>query len=183
MRRSKKKNAPNQLPSSSDKYRINNRIKSPEVRVIGENGEQLGLQSLQEALVLASQAGLDLVEVSPTAVPPVCKIIDYGKLKYQLQKKETQAKKNRTETTVKELKLRYCTDTGDLETKLKHARKFLKDGCKVKFSMRFKGRERAFVTLGREKLEKIVEKLSDVSALDGGSDFSGSQLQILLEPS
>ena len=113
----------------------------------------------------------------------MCKIIDYGKFKYELQKKESSAKKNRTETTLKEVKLRYCTDTGDLNTKLRQARKFLENGSKVKFSIRFRGRERAFMRLGREKLDNIVERLSDVASQDGSSNYNGSQLSIILEPS
>ncbi|MEA5508869.1 translation initiation factor IF-3 [Crocosphaera sp. UHCC 0190] len=182
MRRAKTRNKPVKPFEQSDQYRVNHRIKAQEVRVISEDGQQLGIQSLQEALSLAEQAELDLVEVSPNASPAVCKIIDYGKFKYQLQKKEAQAKKNRTETSVKELQLRYCIDTGDLDTKLNQARKFLKDGCKVKFSMRFRGRERAFIQLGREKLEQIVERLRDVANLEGNSSYSGNQLHIFLEP-
>ncbi|MEM8777665.1 MAG: translation initiation factor IF-3 [Cyanobacteria bacterium P01_G01_bin.49] len=181
MKRSRRRNRP--VPfEQSNQYRVNNKIRAKEVRVVNQEGEQLGIQPLQEAISLAKQAELDLVEVAPNASPPVCKIIDYGKFKYQLQKKESQAKKNRTENSVKELKLRYCTDTGDLNTKLRHARKFLSDGCKVKFSMRFRGRERAFMKLGREKLDGIVERLSDVANLDGNSNYNGSQLSIMLEP-
>lgn len=152
------------------------------MRVVNEEGEQLGIQPLSEGISLAEKAGLDLVEVAPNASPPVCKIIDYGKFKYELQKKEASAKKNRTENTLKEVKLRYCTDTGDLNTKLRQARKFLENGSKVKFSMRFRGRERAFMKLGREKLDKIVERLSDVANQDGNSNYNGSQLSIILEP-
>ncbi|MEA5533860.1 translation initiation factor IF-3 [Crocosphaera sp. XPORK-15E] len=182
MRRAKTKNKPVKPFEQSDQYRVNNRIKAQEVRVISEDGQQLGIHPLQEALSLAQQAELDLVEVSPNASPVVCKIIDYGKFKYQLQKKEAQAKKNRTETSIKELQLRYCIDKGDLDTKLNQARKFLKDGSKVKFSMRFRGREKAFIQLGREKLEQIVERLRDVANLEGNSSYSGSQLHIFLEP-
>lgn len=182
MRRSRRRNKPVKPFEQSNQYRVNKRIRAKEVRVVDNDGEQVGIKPLQEAISLAQQAELDLVEVAPNASPPVCKIIDYGKFKYQLQKKEAQAKKNRTENSVKELKLRYCTDTGDLDTKLKHARKFLSDGCKVKFSMRFRGRERAFMKLGREKLDHIVERLSDVGNLDGNSNYNGSQLSIMLEP-
>ena len=143
-------------PQQSEVYQFNSKIKAKEVRVIDNNGQQLGIKPIQEALSLAQNAELDLVEVAPDASPPVCKIIDYGKFKYRLQKKEAEARKNRTDNAVKELKLRYCTDTGDLNTKLKHARRFLADGCKVKFSMRFRGRERAFMKLGNEKLEQVV---------------------------
>ncbi len=183
MGRLRKRNRPVTSSNKSDQYRVNNRIRAKEVRVVNDEGDQLGIQPLQEAIDLAQQAELDLVEVAPKASPPVCKIIDYGKFKYQLQKKEAQAKRNRTENSVKELKLRYCTDVGDLNTKLRQARKFLNDGCKVKLSMRFRGRERAFMKQGREKLDNIVERLSDVGGKEGSSNYNGNQLSIVLEPS
>lgn len=181
MRRSRR-NTPIKPFKQQDKHRINKSIRADEVRVIGENGEQVGIKSLQEALMLAKEEELDLVEVASEASPPVCKLIDYGKFKYRLQKKEAEAKKNQTDNTVKELKVRYCTDSGDLNTKLKHARKFLSNGCKVKFSMRFRGRERAFVNLGQEKLEQIAKQLSDVANLDELSSQSKSQMHVLLTP-
>ncbi len=165
-----------------EQYRINTKIRTKEVRLIGESGEQIGIIPVEQALVLAQEAGLDLVEVAANASPPVCKIIDYGKFKYRLQKKEASARKNRTDNAVKELKLRYCTDTGDLETKLRQARKFLTDGSKVKFSMRFRGRERAFTHLGKEKLDNIVKQLSEVANLEESSPLKGSQLHIVLAP-
>ena len=169
-------------PQPSEAHQFNTNIRAKEVRVIDDNGQQLGIKPIQEALQLAQNAELDLVEVAPNSSPPVCKIIDYGKFKYRLQKKEAEARKNRTDNAVKELQLRYCTDTGDLETKLKHARRFLADGCKVKFSMRFRGRERAFMKLGKDKLEHVVEQLSDVASIDGQSSQRGNQLHILLAP-
>lgn len=183
MGRPRRRNKPFQPFNRSNKHRVNNRIKAEEVRVVAENGDQVGIKPLQEAINIAQEANLDLVEVAPNASPPVCKIIDYGKFKYELQKKESLAKKNRTENTLKEVKLRYCTDTGDLNTKLRQARKFLSNGSKVKFSMRFRGRERAFMRLGREKLDHIVDRLSDVANQDGNSNYNGHQLSIILEPS
>ena len=150
-------------PVQKEQHRINDKIKAQQVRVIDSDGEQIGIEPLQDALALASQKQLDLVEIAPQASPPVCKLIDYGKYKYQLQKKEAEAKKNQQDNVVKELKVGYRTDIGDLKTKLKHARSFLSDGNRVKISMRFKGRERAFAHLGREKLEEMVDKLSDVA--------------------
>ena len=126
---------------------------------------------------------LDLVEVAPTAKPPVCKILDYGKFKYKEQKKEAEAKKNRTETTIKELRLRYRTDVGDLETKLKQARDFLAEGDKVKFVMRFKGREAMYIDLGKVKFDQIVERLSDVAVIDDRSPAMGRQIHITFAPS
>ena len=165
-----------------DKHRINEKIQAQQVRVINSDGEQAGIQPLEQALALATEKQLDLVEVAPQASPPVCKLIDYGKYKYQLQKKESEAKKNQRENTVKELKVRYCTDVGDLKTKLKQARSFLSDGNKVKFSMRFRGREKAFVHIGKEKLEQIVGQLSDIAKVYERNLRSKSQMHITLIP-
>lgn len=167
---------------NQDKHRINGKIKAEEVRVIDSNGEQVGIQPLEKALALATENQLDLVEIAPLASPPVCKLIDYGKYKYQLQKKEAEAKKKQQDNIVKELKVRYCTDVGDLKTKLRHARNFLSDGNKVKFSMRFRGREKAFVHLGKEKLEKIIEQLADVATVYESNFRSKSLLYITVAP-
>ncbi|MBE9044836.1 translation initiation factor IF-3 [Pleurocapsales cyanobacterium LEGE 10410] len=165
-----------------DKHRINEKIQAPQVRVIDDNGEQVGIQPLQQALSLAQESQLDLVEIAPQAEPPVCKLIDYGKYKYQLQKKESEAKKKQTDNAVKELKIGYRTDVGDLKTKMRHARNFLSDGNRVKLSMRFRGREKAFVDLGKEKLEQIVEQLSDVANIYERNLRSRSQVYITLTP-
>jgi translation initiation factor IF-3 len=182
LRKAKTRNKFVKTPQTADQHRINNKIKAETVRVIDSEGEQLGIKSLQEALTLAEAEQLDLVEIAPTASPPVCKIIDYGKYKYRLQKKAAEAKKNQTENPLKELKIGYCTDVGDLKTKLRQARKFLSDGCKVKFSMRFKGREKAFIDLGKDKLENIVEQLSDVANLDEINAKSRSVMHVILTP-
>ncbi len=163
-------------------HKINEKIRSQQVRVIDSNGEQVGIQPIQEALALATEQQLDLVEIAPQANPPVCKLIDYGKYKYQLQKKEVEAKKNQRDNSVKELKIGYCTDIGDLKTKLRHARSFLADGNKVKFSMRFRGREKAFVHLGKEKLEQIVEQLGDVAKIYERNLRGRSQMHVVLIP-
>ena len=163
-----------------DKHRINERIRASEVRVIDDNGEQVGIQPLQQALALATEKRLDLVEIAPQASPPVCKLIDYGKYKYQLQKKESEAKKSQRDNAIKELKVRYCTDVGDLKTKLRHARSFLSDGNKVKFSMRFRGREKAFVHLGKEKLQKIAGQLSDVAEVYEQNFRGRTQMHVIL---
>lgn len=165
-----------------EKYRINDKITATEVRVVTDGGEQLGIKPLQEALTIATDQGLDLVEIAPQAAPPVCKLIDYGKFKYRQQKKEAEAKKNQVDNSFKELKVGYSTDTGDLNTKLKQARKFLSKGSKVKFSMRLRGRERAFFNLGKEKLENIAEQLSDVANLDELSAQSRSVMHVTLTP-
>jgi translation initiation factor IF-3 len=142
----------------------------------------LGVLPLKDALQRAQEFELDLVEVSPTAKPPVCKILDYGKFKYREQKKEAEAKKKRSETSIKELRLRYRTDVGDLEVKLKQAREFLGEGDKVKFVMRFKGREAMYLDLGREKFEQIVQRLADVAVIDERSPISGRQIHITFAP-
>jgi translation initiation factor IF-3 len=165
-----------------DAHRINHRITAREVRVVSDEGEQLGVMPVRDALVLAERAELDLVEVAPTANPPVCRIMDYGKFKYKEQKKEAEARKKRTETVLKELRVRYITDVGDLETKLKQAREFLDEGDKVKFSMRFRGREIAYLDLGRKKFDQIAERLADIATVDERSPTSGRMIHIVFAP-
>ena len=147
------KNFNNQNQQAED-HRINFKIRCPEVRLIGDDGEQLGIMPTNDARKIAEDKGLDLVEVAPNAKPPVCKIMDYGKFKYREQKKEMAAKKKRTETETKELRIRYRTDKGDLQTKLKQARSFIENGDKVKFSMRFKGREAMYINVGVQNCYK-----------------------------
>ena len=165
-----------------DTHRINEFIIAKEVRVILPDGEQAGVMQLRDAIQKAQELELDLVEVAPQAKPPVCKILDYGKFKYKEQKKEAEAKKNRTENTIKELRLRYRTDSGDLEVKLKHAREFLAEGDKVKFVMRFKGREAMYIDLGKEKFDQIVQRLADVAVVDERSPAVGRQMHITFAP-
>lgn len=166
-----------------DAHRINQRITAREVRVISDTGEQLGILAIRDALQRAEETGLDLVEVAAAANPPVCRLMDYGKFKYREQKKEAEARKKRTEMTTKELRIRYNTDVGDLDTKLKQARDFLDEGDKVKFSMRFRGREIAFQDLGQEKFKMLVERLSDVANVDEKSPLTGRQMYIVFAPS
>ena len=165
-----------------DTHRINDFITAKEVRVILPDGEQAGVLQIRDALQKAQELELDLVEVAPQAKPPVCKILDYGKFKYKEQKKEAEAKKNRTENTIKELRLRYRTDSGDLEVKLKHARDFLTEGDKVKFVMRFKGREAMYIDLGRAKFDHIIERLTDIAVVDERSPAFGRQIHITFAP-
>jgi len=172
----------NRPQTPPDTHRINEFITAREVRVIAPDGEQLGVLQIKDALQKAQELELDLVEVSPTAKPPVCKILDYGKFKYKEQKKEAEARKNRTETSLKELRLRYRTDVGDLEVKLKQARDFLAEGDKVKFVMRFKGREAMYLDIGKEKLDQIVERLKDVATVDERSPTSGRQIHVTFAP-
>jgi translation initiation factor IF-3 len=170
------------LPAKPDAHRINKRISATNVRLILDGGEQKEIISIHEAMALAEEAGLDLVEVSPNADPPVCKLMDYGKFKYREQKKEAEARKKRSETSIKELRIRYRTDQGDLDTKLKKARQFLSEGDKVKFSMRFRGREIMYVDLGVEKFQEIIDALGDVADVDERSPASGRQIYIVLAP-
>jgi translation initiation factor IF-3 len=165
-----------------EQHRINEKITAREVRLISATGEQLGVVGIAQALKEAEAAGLDLVEVAPGSKPPVCRLMDYGKFKYREQKKEAEARKKRTDNTVKELRIRYRTDVGDLETKLKHAREFIANGDKVKFTMRFKGREAMFVDLGVKKFDEIIERLADVAQVDERSPPQGKQIHIVLAP-
>ena len=158
---------------NQDEHRINNRIRVPKVRAVIEGGEQLGIIDTQEALRKAESLGLDLVEVAPTAKPPVCKIMDYGKYKFREQKKKAEAKKKRVEVEIKEIRIRYRTDSGDYKVKMDKARDFLAKGNKVKFSMLFRGREMAFLHLGLEKFKKVAEELSDVAVVDAQSPKPG----------
>ena len=168
--------------TSPDKHRINDRIRAAKVRLIGDDGTQYGVLSLDDALRKAEETGMDVVEVSPNTEPPVCKLMDYGKYKYREQKKQSESKKKRAEVSLKELRVRYRTDVGDLETKLKRAREFLIEGDKVKFSMRFRGREAMFLSLGEEKFNEIAQRLSDVAVIDERSPTRGNFIYIVFAP-
>lgn len=172
-----------QVPQTPDAHRINSNITARQVRLISDSGEQLGVLITSKAIEMAEESGLDLVEVAPNAEPPVCRLMDYGKFKYREQKKEAEAKKKRSETSIKELRIRYRTDSGDLETKLKKAREFLLEGDKVKFSMRFRGREIMYQDLGLEKFKVVIEELSDIAEVDERSPVHGRQIYIILAPS
>lgn len=172
---------PRQVPEEA--HRINENITAREVRLVDDAGEQRGIIPTSDALMEAERAGLDLVEVAPQAKPPVCKLMDYGKFKYREQKKEAQARKRRTENTIKELRVRYSTDSGDLATKYKQAREFLGEGDKVKFSLRFRGRENQYIDLGMAKLDEIIEELSDVATVDDRSPAQPRQIYVVLAPS
>ena len=145
---------------------INEQIRDREVRVISEDGEQLGIMSARDAQKLAREADLDLVKISPGAKPPVCKIIDYGKYRYEQARKEKEAKKKQRTIDVKEIRLSPNIDTNDLNTKANQAKKFLSKGDKVKVSLRFRGREMAHLDVGREILNTFFEKLEEVAVID-----------------
>ncbi len=165
-----------------DGLRMNFEITAPQVRVIDDEGGMLGVMSPKEAVQIAQNRGLDLIEISPNANPPTCKIMDYGKYKYEQKKKSQQSKKNQVTVDVKEIQLRPRTETHDLETKLKHAKRFLEDGDKVKFNLRFKGREMAHQTLGQQLLEKVIESLKGIGVVEVPPKSEGKQLFCLVQP-
>jgi len=165
-------------------YRVNRQIRAKEVRLIDENGKQIGIVPLQEALRIANEKGLDLVEIAPNANPPVCKILDYGKFLYELKKKEKEAKKKQREHAieVKDMMLSLRIDEHDLKVKLKHMREFRTDGDKVRVRIRFRGREHLHPELGDKLVNRIVEELSDVGQLESPVKKEGNFLVFSLLP-
>ena len=162
--------------------RVNESIAAPEVRVIGTDGKQLGVLSIREALNAAEDAGSDLVEISPDANPPVCKIVDYGKLKYQEQKKKNEAKKKQKTIEVKEIKIRPGIEKHDYGVKMKALEKFIKEGNKVKLSVRFRGREMEHKHLGTELLNKVQEDAKDFAVTEVKPKVEGRQILMILMP-
>ena len=172
----------NEPVRENDGPRINREIKAKEVRLINYNGENAGVVSLAEALKIAQEVGLDLIEISPQVTPPVCKVLDYGKYKYEMQKKKNEAKKNQKVVSIKELKLRPMIDTHDYEVKVKQAKKFLAQGDKVKFTMRYKGREMSANDLGKEILNKLLEDLDGLCKVDSAPKMEGKQMFMIVSP-
>ena len=162
--------------------RSNNRISSPEVQVIGSDGNNLGILNTNEAISMAKEQGLDLIEIAPNAKPPVCKIIDMGKFKYDAQKKANVARKKQKVVLVKEIKMRPVTETHDYEFKVKNAKKFIGKGDKVKFTIRFKGRELQHSHLGKELMNKIKLDMQDVGKVELDSKFDGKQMIMVIQP-
>ena len=160
----------------------NNRINSPEVQVIASNGENLGILNTNEAISMAKEEGLDLIEIAPNARPPVCKIIDIGKYKYDAQKKANQAKRKQKKIEVKEIKLRPVTETHDYQFKIKNAQKFISKGDKVKFTIRFKGRELQHSHLGQELMDKIKVDMQEVGKVELDPRFDGKQIIMVIQP-
>ena len=160
----------------------NNRINSPEVQVIASSGENLGILNTNEAISMAKEEGLDLIEIAPNARPPVCKIIDIGKYKYDAQKKANQAKKKQKKIEVKEIKLRPVTETHDYQFKIKNAQKFISKGDKVKFTIRFKGRELQHSHLGQELMDKIKLDMQEVGKVELDPRFDGKQIIMVIQP-
>ena len=159
---------------------INEQIRDKEVRLIGPDGEQLGIMSAKEAYFKAKDANLDLVKIAPTAKPPVCKIIDYGKYRYELARKAKEAKKKQKTVETKEIRLSPNIDTNDLNTKVNQARKFLSKGAKVKVSLRFRGREMAHRDVGRKILDSFYKELEDVSTVDKPAKMEGRSMVMFL---
>ena len=162
--------------------RANNRINSPEVQVIASNGENLGIINTNKAISMAKEEGLDLIEIAPNAKPPVCKIIDMGKYKYEAQKKANKAKKRQKKIELKEIKLRPVTETHDYNFKLKNALKFLSKGDKVKFTIRFKGRELQHSNLGHDLMNKIQEDIKLTGKVEMNPKFDGKQMIMIIQP-
>ena len=159
---------------------INEQIRDKEVRVIGEDGQQLGIMSSKEAQALADEAGLDLIKIAPTAKPPVCRIADYGKFRYEQARKEKEAKKKQKVIEVKEIRLSPNIDTNDLNTKSNNARKFLTKGDKVKVSLRFRGREMAHMNSSKHILDDFAESLSDIAVIDKAPKVEGRSMTMYL---
>ena len=162
--------------------KANNRINSPEVQVISSNGENLGIINTNKAISMAKEEGLDLIEIAPNAKPPVCKIIDMGKYKYDAQKKANKAKKKQKKIELKEIKLRPVTETHDYNFKLKNAQKFLSKGDKVKFTIRFKGRELQHSNLGNDLMNKIQEDIKLFGKVEMNPKFDGKQMIMVIQP-
>ena len=162
--------------------KVNERIRSPQVQVISSDGKNLGTLDTQKAIHIAKEEGLDLIEISPNANPPVCKIIDIGKYKYDLQKKANKAKKKQKVINLKEIKLRPVTEIHDYNFKIKNAQKFLTKGDKVKFTIRFKGRELQHKHLGNELMEKIKTDMSSVGKIELQPKFDGKQMIMVIQP-
>ena len=170
------------VPPANDGPRVNGAIRARSVRCIGPEGDQLGILELEAALDKAAGLGLDLVELQPNAEPPVCKILDYGKYKYQAQKRANEARKKQKIIEVKEIKLRPNIDTHDYEVKMKAVRKFLAAGDKVKVTLRFRGREMAHIELGSELLERLRGEIEEIAKIEAMPKMEGRQMIMVLAP-
>ncbi len=172
-------NAP---PSRDTGPRYNDKIRAPEVRLIGAEGENLGVVTPARALVLAEEAGLDLVEISPNATPPVCKIMDFGKFKYEQQKRESEARKKQKTIEIKEVKFRPGTDTHDYDVKMRNVLRFLEGGDKVKVTLRFRGREMAHQQLGMELLNRVADDVAEIGKVENMPKLEGRQMVMMIGP-
>ena len=163
-------------------YQINEEIRDKEVRLISEAGEQLGIMSAADALNIAIEKDLDLVKISPNAVPPVCKIMDYGKYRFEQSKREKEAKKNQRVIEIKEVRMSPSIDVNDFNVKLRNAQKFLKDGDRVKVTVRFRGREMAHTEIGEELLKKFAEQCGEIATVDKNAKLEGRHMNMFLSP-
>ena len=167
---------------SKVQHQLNEEITDKEIRLIGENGEQLGIVSGEEALRTAEEQGLDLVKISPQATPPVCKLMNYGKYKFEQSKREKEARKNQHVVEIKEIRMSPGIDVGDFNTKLKNAQKFLTDGNRVKVTVRFRGREMAHTSIGEELLKKFGESCAEVANVEKNPKLDGRHMSMFLSP-
>ena len=172
-------NAP---PQRETGPRINDRIRAVEIRLIGADGENVGVVTPARAMQMAEEAGLDLVEISPTAVPPVCKIMDFGKFKYETQKREAEARKKQKIIEIKEIKFRPGTDTHDYDVKMRSVVKFLEEGDKVKVTLRFRGREMAHQELGLELLKRVEADVAEIGKIESFPRLEGRQMVMMVAP-
>ncbi len=163
-------------------HQINEEILDKEVRLIGDQGEQLGIMSAQEALIIATERELDLVKIAPGSNPPVCKIMDYGKFRFEQTKKEKEAKKNQRVIEIKEIRMSPGIGENDFNTKLKNGQKFLSDGDRVKVSVRFRGREMAHTEIGEQLLKDFAAKCADIATLDKNPKLEGRNMSMFLSP-
>jgi translation initiation factor IF-3 len=170
------------VQAKGDEHRINDRIEAREVRLVDQDGEMIGVVPLRDALDRADQVGLDLVEISPNATPPVCKILDYGKFKYEAQKKANAARKKQKVIEVKEIKMRPSIDQNDYSIKMKKVREFLDEGDKVKVTMRFRGREMAHQHLAINILEKVKDEMADLAKIEQFPKLEGRQMIMVMAP-
>ncbi|HKJ80746.1 MAG TPA: translation initiation factor IF-3 [Ignavibacteriaceae bacterium] len=169
--------------AQKDNVKVNEEIRASQVRVIDVDGSQLGVFTVKDALKVAAERGQDLIEIAPQAKPPVCKIIDYGKFRYEQQKREKLQRKNQTVSVLKEIRLHPNTDVHDFEFKAKHAINFLEEGNKVKVSVMFKGREMAYTEQGEELLNKFIEKVEDIAKIESPIKMEGRNMNVILVPS
>lgn len=167
---------------AADVHQINEEITDNELRLIGEDGTQLGIMSADEAMKIAEEQGLDLVKIAPNSVPPVCKVMDYGKFKFEQTKKEKEAKKNQRTIEIKEIRMGPSIGENDFNTKLKNGLKFLSEGNRLKVGVRFRGREMAHTEIGIELLNDFAEKCSEIAVLDKEPKLEGRNMSIFLSP-
>ena len=168
------------LIAKKQKQRLNDEITADEIRLISEKGEQLGILSLEAALEQTRESGLDLIEIAPNGRPPVCKMVDYGKLKYEKKKKQQQSKKKQHVIKIKEIRLRPRIEEHDLMNKLNQGRKFLSNGAKLKVTLMFRGRELSRIDLGRNVMERVLEELEDIAEVEKNIPLEGRRMSIIL---